>query len=375
MLASLYQGGDRAYFGEIIMARAFLLPTLLGMLMAALSGCSENISPSTNAANSSAPSGTLIIGNKGEDTVSFINLASGEEVIKLDTQKMPHEVAISPDGRLAAIVAYGGETVDIFDIKNVSLAQRINLSPNKRPHGIVWLADGRIMATTEGSDTLSIISNVQWCPPEGAVCELEKTRISSIPTGNKGSHMLAVNANGNRAYISNLQSKNVSVLDIIAGKKIADLDAGIEPEGIALTPNGKELWVAARGSNEVFVFDTDTLEQKANIKTGRFPIRIAISPDGKYAVTSDLADGAISVIDVDNKQVTRTITVSGNADNFQVTLIFSPNGKYLYLAETGTNTIAEIDFASGKTLRRINAGEDGDGLGISNVAITPIKAQ
>lgn len=357
------------------MRRAYLSSALSIMLISALWGCSANISPSTKSVDIPAPIGTLIIGNKGEDSVSFINLANGEEVVRLDTQKMPHEVAISPDGRFAAVVAYGGESVDIFSVKTAKLFQRINLSPNKRPHGIIWLADGRLMTTTEGSDTLTIISGIKSCPIGVNICEGSPTRISAIPTGNKGSHMLAVQKDGSRAYVSNLQSKNVSVLDVIAGKKIADLDAGTEPEGIALTPNGKELWVAARGSDEVFVFDAQTLMQKANIKTGRFPIRIAISPDGKYAVTSDLADGAISVIDTDSKQVIRTIIVSGSADAFQVTLIFSPNGEYLYLAETGTNTIAEIDFASGDTLRRIKAGEDGDGLGISNVAIAPVKAQ
>ncbi len=357
------------------MTRNILLAILSSFACVILSGCTASADPQKNTiAEPSAPSGTLIIGNKGEDTVSFINLATGEEAAHVATKSMPHEVAISPDGTLAAVVAYGGTTVDIFDIESVSLAQRIDLSPNKRPHGLVWLADGRIMATTEGSDTLTIIWNTEVCGSE-ELCEVQPTIVSAIPTGNKGSHMLAVNADGSRAYVSNLQSKNVSVLDTALGKKIRDLDAGTEPEGIALTPDGKELWVAARGSDEVFVFDTDTLEQKANIKTGRFPIRIAISPDGRHAVTSDLRDGAISVIDTASKKVIRTISVSGSEDAFQVTLVFSPDGKYLYLAETGTNSIAEIAFDSGKVTRRIAAGEDGDGLGISPVAIQQIKAQ
>ena len=60
--------------------------------------------------------GTLLVGNKGEDTVSFIDLASGGELARLPTGRMPHEIAISPDGKQAAVVAYGGTTIDIFDI-------------------------------------------------------------------------------------------------------------------------------------------------------------------------------------------------------------------------------------------------------------------
>jgi len=303
-----------------------------------------------------------------------VDLASGKEIKRAKTGPNPHEVAISPGGRFAAIVAYGGETIDIFRLTDMRLLRRVNLSPNKRPHGIVWLDDARIMATTEGSDTLTIINDIVLCEPEQP-CTAVQPKVSAIATGNKGSHMLAVQADGSRAYVSNLQSKNVSVLDIPSGKKIRDLDAGTEPEGIALTPDGQELWVAARGSNEVFVFDAQSLEQKANIKTGRFPIRIAISPDGAHAVTSDLVDGAITVIDTASKKVMRSIPVSKSQEAFQVTLIFSPDGKYMYLAETGTNQIAEIEFATGTTTRRIPAGEDGDGLGISAVANRTGNAQ
>ena len=50
----------------------------------------------------------LLIGNKGEDTLSFVDLASGKELGRSVTGRMPHEIAVSPDGRQAAVVAYGG---------------------------------------------------------------------------------------------------------------------------------------------------------------------------------------------------------------------------------------------------------------------------
>lgn len=305
-------------------------------------------------------SGTLIVGNKGEGTVSFIDLATGKEFQRSDTGPMPHEVAISPDGGSAAVVAYGGTSIQLFDVATGLDFNTIDLSPNARPHGIVWLDDWTIVATTEGSDTLTLL-----LPDDNSG---NGFRVEGIPTGNKGSHMVAVTADGSRAFVSNLQSRNVSVIDIGARLKLLDLSAGTEPEGIALTPDDTQLWVAARGSNEVFVFDAGTLEQVDRIDVGNFPIRIAISPDGRHAVTSNLADGTVSVIDVASREVVRTIEVSGEAEAMQVTIVFSPDGKRLYLAETGRDTVAEIDFASGRVLRRFAVGTDGDGLGISDVA-------
>ena len=60
--------------------------------------------------------GVLLVGNKAENSLSFIDLESGRELGRAETGAMPHEIAISPDGRQAAVVAYGGRTIDIFDI-------------------------------------------------------------------------------------------------------------------------------------------------------------------------------------------------------------------------------------------------------------------
>ena len=57
-----------------------------------------------------APAGTLLVGNKGENMLSFIDLASGRELGRAPTGNMPHEIAISPNGRQAAVVAYGETT-------------------------------------------------------------------------------------------------------------------------------------------------------------------------------------------------------------------------------------------------------------------------
>ncbi|WOE74382.1 beta-propeller fold lactonase family protein [Alterisphingorhabdus coralli] len=348
-----------------------IMPLLLAPLLAAC-GAQAN-QPDSPAQADASITGTLVVGNKGEDTVSFVDLASGEEIKRVETGPQPHEVAISPNGLFAAVAAYGGETIDIFSINDVKVLTgrrlaRIDLVPNTRPHGVLWLSDNLIMATTEGSDTLTTITFHDCKSNED--CPAFVHSVSAVPTENAGSHMLAASADGSMAYVANLQSKNVSVINVTEGKHISDLVAGTEPEGIALSPDGKELWVSARGSDEVFVFDTETLEQKAKIASGRFPLRLAISPDGKYAVTSDLVDGGVSVYDTATKERVRSITVSGEREAAQVTVIFSPDGKRLYLAETGQNTIAEIDFASGKLLRRFAVGEKGDGLGMSPIAIT-----
>ena len=50
----------------------------------------------------------LLVGNKGENTVSFIDLETGREVSRRPVSaSAPHEIAVAPGGGLAAVVNYG----------------------------------------------------------------------------------------------------------------------------------------------------------------------------------------------------------------------------------------------------------------------------
>lgn len=295
---------------------------------------------------------TLIIGNKGEDTVSFITLSTGKERARVPTARMPHEIAVSPDGSRAAVVAYGGSTIDIFEVASGKLVKRLDISPNARPHGLVWLGDGRLIATTEGSRTLTIAN-----PDTGEV--------AAVATDQEGSHMVAITADGSRAYVANIRAGTVSVIDTNARTKIGDITVGGQPEGIALSPDGKELWVGDLGAPRVQVIDTDTLKPVAEVAVDPVAIRVAMSPDGRTVVTSNVGSGTLTEIDRASRKVRRTITVSGTREAAQVTILFSPDGSRLYAAETGRDQVAEIDMKSGRVLRRIAAGKNGDGLGIA----------
>jgi YVTN family beta-propeller protein len=304
------------------------------------------------AACGQAGAATLLIGNKGEDTVSFIDLETGRERARAPTARWPHEIAVSPDGKQAAVVAYGGTTIDIFDVAGASLVKRIDLAPNARPHGLVWLKDGLLLATTEGSQTLTIVD-----PRTG--------KVEAVPTGQATSHMVAVTADGTLAYVANISAGTVSVIDVPGRRKLADIAVGGKPEGLALSLDGKELWVGDLGAPRVQVIDTATLKSVAEVALDPVAIRVAVSPDGRTVVTSNVLAGTVSEIDRASRKVRRTISVSGTRDAGQVTLLFSADGSRLYAAETGRDQIAEIDMKTGAVLRRLPAGKNGDGLGIA----------
>ena len=294
---------------------------------------------------------TLLIGNKGEDTLSFVDLKSGKERARPATGHWPHEIAISPDGKRAAVVAYAGQAIDLFDVATATKLKTIDIAPNQRPHGLVWLADGRLVASAEGSKSVAVIA------PDGAV--------TSIATDQNSSHMVAVTPDAKRVFVANIASGTVSVLDLAKGVKIRDITVGGRPEGIALTPDGKQLWVGDLTAPRVQAYDATSYARIGEVAIDPVAIRVAAHPSGRWVVTGNIKAGTISVIDRKTMKLARTIRVSGEEAAGQVTILFSRDGKRLYAAETGRDMIAEVDFASGRVLRRLPAGKNGDGLAIA----------
>lgn len=307
----------------------------------------------------------LLVGNKGEDSISFINLETGRETRRVPVSgSAPHEIAVTPDGRFAAVVNYGEASIDIFDFMSESDSKTIDLGTNKNPHGLVALQNGGFLATTEGGKSI-----VQLMPNHGEIdlgfirCFTFDWTVDPIPTGQQGTHMIAVSADNKIAYTANLGSGTVSRIEL-ATKTVKSVPAGKEVEGIALSKDDSEVWASVRGEDKVVVYDSTSLKKLTEIKVGAFPLRILASPDGTKMVTSNLKDGTVSVIDVKTRKVERTIKVSGTDQTQQVTILFSANGKKLYVAETGINKIAEIDFETGVMIGRLSGGQQGDGLAI-----------
>ena len=336
---------------------------LLGIALISLAGCAPagdtGNSPLNGAVEGVTAPDTLFVANKFGNTLSRVDLTSGEEVQRVDACTNPHELALSSDLKHVALACYGGTTVAIYNAADLSLAKTIELGENARPHGLVWHPGGAIYVTAEGRQSMFAIGAPLSDTPQ----------VTEIKTNKRGSHMLAVAPDQTRAWTMDLGEGTVTLLDLEAGVALRSNAVGTEPEGISLSTDGKALWVSARGSNKALELDPETLEVRREVATGAFPLRLVIRPQGDVAITSNLAEGSLSVIDLKSAKVTRTIAVSSAAEaeaRQQVTILWSPDGERIYVAETASDTVAEVDYASGKVTRRIEVGNGGDGLAVTS---------
>lgn len=309
-------------------------------------------------ASAPASAATLVVGNKVENTVSFVDLESGVEVARRETGRAPHEIAVSPDGKRAVVVSYRaegfvGETLDVFDVARAAKVATISIAGHKAPHGLKWIPDtSRVIATTEGSKDIIIVD-----VDAGEVVE-------TASSGAEGAHMVALSPDAKRAYAASIGGGYFAAYDLHPLKARKTVKAGEGTEAIAVTPDGKEIWVGNNDSRSVMIFDARTLKRKAEIKTEGVPIRVEISPDGAVAAVSEADKNRVLVHDVATRALRRTIDLPDGAI-VPVTMLFSPDGAKLFVAATGSRKIIEIETADWTITRAFDVGEGSDGLGFS----------
>lgn len=317
--------------------------------------------------------GTLLVANKSDDTLDFLDPGSGESLATVDTGHAPHEVAVSENGVLAVVSNYGdrdepGSTLTVLDVPSAAAVRTISLAPHTRPHGVAFVDEHRVVVTTEGSAHLLIVDIIRG--------QIE----AAVSTDQEISHMVATDIEGRFAFVANIGSGSVTVVDLQARKKIKDIVTGEGAEGITSAPAGNAIWVTNRAADTLSVIDTRSLEVVATLPCPGFPIRIAMTPDGTRALISAARSGEVVVFDVERRrELTRTQLDLSNApdagsrlfgDRFgespvPVGLVVDPQGSRAWVAATQADAVVAVEPETLGVRALLRAGHEPDGMAFS----------
>jgi DNA-binding beta-propeller fold protein YncE len=236
--------------------------------------CFIAVSASLFPLGAMAADGTLIVANRAGGSVSFIDLAAGVEIARIPVgSRIPHEVAVSPDGRLALTAEYGGDDnrgrhVILMDVASASVVARIDLGANSRPHSVMFLPDGRrAVATMQDSDRIALI-------------DVQSHRVlRTYPTGGREGHMVRLSPDGKRAYVTSRGAEGtLSVIYLDEDRPATVIPTGPGAEGIDVDPVSGEIWVANRSDESISVIDPESLEEIARLDSRPYAGRIAMGP-------------------------------------------------------------------------------------------------
>ena len=323
----------------------------------------------------SSNTGTLLVVNKSDNTLSMLNLATAQSIAVLRTGNGPHEVAVSPDGTTAVVSNYGpasqpGNSLTVINVAAAKVVDTIDLGDYRRPHGLAWLPDNRRALVTVEDNRAVVLVDIE----HGEI-------IRAVKTGESVSHMVAIDPAGKHAYIANIGSGSISVIDIENGTLMTTVNVGKGTEGIALSADGKQLWATNRESDTVVVIDPATMNILSTLDSPGFPIRVILSPDGQEAMVSRAQAGRVEFYD------TQTMKNSGDVSMpreyslkngrwlggglgyypMPIGILYHPDGKIAYVANSFGGYIAVVNVATRQVTTTLQAGSEPDGMAHSHL--------
>jgi YVTN family beta-propeller protein len=303
----------------------------------------------------------LVVLNKSDHEAVLVDPATLKPVARLATGRGPHEVAVSPDGRLAYVANYGmygvfregqrvnepGRTLTVLDLEKRAIRDTIDLGSYAKPHGIAVSRDGRrLWVTCEDSQSV-----LELDAGSGAILKAWKT-------GQETSHMIAPAVDEAKLFVANIRAGTATIIER-AADKVTSLTTAAGTEGVDVSPDGREVWFTNRADSSVSVLDarTDTLIAKLG-SGGRFPIRVKFTPDGREAWVSCLQSNEVTVFDARSRRQIASIPVGKAPVGIQM----APDGKRAFVANTNDDLVTVIDVPGRKVLATFTTGNEPDGM-------------
>jgi TolB protein len=294
---------------------------------------------------------TLLVASNAEHHAALIHPVTFETLAKLPTGQGPHEITLSPDGRLAYVADSGtgpngikGNTITVLDLPNRRVKATFELGDYAQPHDTRLSRDGRLLWVT--------------CAPAQTILELDANDGKILKTyaiKQEGAWFLTVTPDSRKIYTANLEGKSVSRIERATGQTQV-IPFAAESFGIDITPDGREVWVT---SGNVQVIDTATDRVVASLKADEGGTnRIRLTADGKRAVVSLRAKNELAVFDVKTRRLLARIPLTLRPK----VIAISADSRQAFLTNPTDNQVTVVDLAERKQIATFPVGARPDGV-------------
>lgn len=295
---------------------------------------------------------TLLVLNKDDSTLSFIDPATGKITATIPTGPGPHEVEVTADGRTAVVANYGGQTsgnsLSVVDVATRKERLRVDLGDLRRPHGLATHGQ-QVYFTAEEARQIGRLDTtagkVDW----------------RHATNQDQTHMVVASRDGRTLFTANMASSTIGIIEPRSDGTSAQtlVSVGRTPEGLDLTPDGRQLWTANAEGGSVSIIDVATrkLVRTFDIGTQRSN-RLKFTPDGTLALVSDITTGELVIIDVKSQTVKKRLPIGRTACGILVV----PDGLRAYVAAAGERKLVVINLKSLTVTGQVSTGGGPDGM-------------
>lgn len=299
----------------------------------------------------------LVVAQKGVSSLGIIDPAQGRLIASVpEGGTTGHEVAVSPDGRLAFVPIYGdsgvgrpgtdGHNIVVIDIAAQKVVGNIDFGHGVRPHMPVFGPDGLLYVTTELDQSVSVVD-----PKTLKI-------VGAIPTGQMESHMLVLSHDGKHGYTANVGPGTVTVLDIARRQPAAIIHIADKTQRIAISPDDKWVFTADQTKPQLAAIDTATNKVGSWIPLEGIAYGTAATLDGKFLLVTIPTKNKLAVVDMNTMKVVRSVVTPPDPEE----VLVRPDGKVAYVSCVSSHSIVAVNLATWNITRTILAGKNSDGI-------------
>ncbi|WP_238947647.1 YncE family protein [Caldimonas brevitalea] len=208
------------------------------------------------------------VSDSGANVVHVIDLASQRSIGQVATDRYPHGLRLSPDGKTLYVANMRGGTVSVIDVDSLKETQRIAVG--KGPVQVGFSPDGaRAFVSLSAENRLGIIDT-----SKGRL--VKKVAVGSMPI------QMDATPDGRRVYVANQGTSSkpadtVSVVDPVAGKVVATVTTDKGAHGVAMSKDGRYVFVTNIEAGTLSVIDTAVNQVVSTHRVGAGPNGVTYS--------------------------------------------------------------------------------------------------
>ncbi|MBB3771020.1 YVTN family beta-propeller protein [Angulomicrobium tetraedrale] len=217
-----------------------------------------------------------------DGALAVIDLTTGKVVAKIAKGEKAHvrEVAVDEANNRAYVTVTGRRdtpsSVWVVDGARNEVVDTIDNLPGSVTGIAVDAKGNRLFLSAMESNQVHVV-------------DLATKQVKSFPSGGEGAINLAYDPSSDRIFVAHQGSGEVVALDARDGTIVKEIPTGGGALGVAIDAGRSILYVANRTGGYVTLVDTKTLEPIANVVTGSAPQTVAVdAASGNAYVTNKL---------------------------------------------------------------------------------------
>lgn len=267
------------------------------------------------------------VANRGDGTVTAVNLVSLEPVATIPVGPAPGSVLALPKRKQIWGVSSGAGSVWVIDAPT-GRVDRIPVCGD--PASLVFSPDKSRAYVACGSGGVVAVD----CATRRVVA-----RERHAPRG--GASVVAAAPNGKWVLAANREEASVSLLDAATLKILATLPAAPDPDSIVILPDSSKAFVGSAGTDFVTVLRLNPPALVTRLGTGGRTNTLVLKPDGGEVYVLSPDTHGLTVIDTWTNEVGDYLQLGADPAAGAITR----DGSLLYVCDAGGSRVAVVNLA------------------------------